>query len=127
MKAHMPTSFDDVHERSLREPEAFWGAAAEDLVWERRWDRVLDDSRAPFYRWFPGGVLNTCYNALDFHVERGRGKQRALVYDSPLLGTVRSYTYAELRDEAARCAGALKRLGVVKGDRVILYMPMVPE
>src|SRR5258706_6887376 len=127
MEARMPTSFDDVHERSLREPEDFWGTAAEDLVWERRWDKVLDDSRPPFYRWFPGGVLTTCYNALDVHVERGRGKQRALVYDSPLSGRLATFTYSELRDEVARTAGGLKRLGVEKGDRVVLYMPMVPE
>jgi propionyl-CoA synthetase len=123
----MPSSYDVVHARSLADPEAFWAEAAEELHWEKRWDRVLDESRDPFYRWFAGGMLNTCFNALDFHVERGRGKQRALVYDSPLTGTVRAFTYAELRDEVARCAGGLKRLGVTKGDRVVLYMPMVPE
>src|SRR5262249_55633580 len=115
----MRSSYDDAYKRSLEDPASFWGAAAEDLSWARRWDRVLDDSRAPFYRWFPGGLLNTCYNALDFHIDRGRGKQAALVYDSPLTGTVRRFTYAELRDEVARCAGGLRRLGVAKGDRVV--------
>src|SRR5262249_2085940 len=110
-----------------RNPEAFWGAAAEDLVWDRRWDRVLDASRPPFFRWFPGGELNTCFNALDAHVERGRGKQSALVYDSPLSGKKPALPYAELTKEVGERAGALKRLGVGKGDRVILYMPMVPE
>ncbi len=123
----MASTYDAAYERSLKDPAGFWGQAAEALHWDRRWDRVLDDSTPPFYRWFGGGMLNTCYNALDFHVERGRGRQRALIYDSPLTGTLRTYTYAELRDDVALCAGALRRLGVVKGDRVVLYMPMVPE
>ncbi|HEU5322127.1 MAG TPA: propionyl-CoA synthetase [Methylomirabilota bacterium] len=123
----MRSVYDEAYARSLRDPAGFWAAAAEDLHWERRWDRVFDDSRPPFYRWFTGGVLNTCYNALDLHVDRGRGKQRALVYDSPVTDTVRAYTYAELRDQVARCAGALARQGIGRGDRVIVYMPMVPE
>jgi propionyl-CoA synthetase len=123
----MKTRYDEAYARSLRDPEGFWGAAAEDLSWEKRWDRVFDDSRPPFYRWFTGGVLNTCYNALDLHIDRGRGKQRALVYDSPVTDTVRTFTYAELRDEVARVAGALRRQGIERGDRVIIYMPMVPE
>ncbi len=123
----MTSSYDAVYARSLKDPEGFWGQAAEELHWKKRWDRVLDSSRAPFYRWFAGGVLNTSYNALDFHVARGRGRQAALIYDSPVTGTLRTFTYAELRDEVALCAGALRRIGVEKGDRVILYMPMVPE
>ncbi len=123
----MPSQHAEQHERSLRDPEGFWARAAEDLVWERRWDRVLDRSRAPFYRWFSGGRINTCYNMLDVHVERGRGKQKALIYDSPVTGAVRSFTYAELLKEVALFAGALAKLGVQKGDRVLLYMPMVPE
>jgi propionyl-CoA synthetase len=116
-----------IWERSLRDPETFWAEAAEALAWERRWDRVLDRSRPPFYRWFEGGLLNTCYNAVDRHVAAGRGTQVAIVHDSPVTGTVRSITYAQLQDQVARCAGALVRLGVRKGDRVIVYMPMVPE
>jgi propionyl-CoA synthetase len=123
----MASAYDEVYQRSRRDPERFWAGAAEALHWERRWDRVFDDSRAPFYRWFVGGRLNTCYNALDFHVDRGRGKQRALVYDSPVTDTVSTYTYAELRDEVARFAGALRQVGIEQGDRVIIYMPMVPE
>src|SRR5213593_4035423 len=119
--------YDETYARSMRDPDGFWAAAAEDIHWDRRWDRVFDDSRRPFYRWFTGGELNTCYNALDLHVDRGRGKQRALVYDSPVTGTVRTYTYFELRDAVARCAGMLRRLEIDKGDRVIIYMPMVPE
>jgi propionyl-CoA synthetase len=115
------------YERSLTDPEAFWAAAAEGLTWLRRWDAVRDDSRPPFVRWFPGGVMNTCYNAVDRHVERGRGAQLALVYDSPVTGTIRRFTYGELRDEVARLAGGLRSIGVAKGDRVIIYMPAVPE
>ena len=119
--------YDATYARSMRDPDGFWAMAAEDIHWDRRWDRVFDDSRPPFYRWFTGGELNTCYNALDLHVDRGRGKQRALVYDSPVTGTVRTYTYFELRDAVALCAGMLRRQGIAKGDRVIIYMPMVPE
>ena len=123
----MATIYDETYRRAQQDPDGFWAAAAEDIHWERRWDRVLDASRPPYYRWFSGGRLNTCYNALDVHVDRGRGKQLALIYDSPVTGTVRSFTYFELRDEVARFAGALRRPGVQPGDRVILYMPMVPE
>jgi len=123
----MRSVYDETYARSMRDPDGFWAAAAEDIVWDRRWDRVLDDSRPPFYRWFTGGVLNTCYNAVDVHVDRGRGKQRALVHDSPVTGTVRTWTYAELQDAVARVAGMLRQQGVERGDRVIVYMPMVPE
>src|SRR5216684_489844 len=121
------TTFDQVYARSMNDPEGFWGDAAEDVHWYRKWDQVLDRSHAPFYRWFVGGVTNSCYNALDLHVEQGRGEQAALIYDSPLAGEVRRITYRELRDEVARFAGALRRQGVQRGDRVIIYMPMVPE
>ena len=121
------SSYPETHARSLAKPEGFWAAAAEDLYWDRRWDRVFDDARPPYYRWFTGGMLNTCYNALDLHVDRGRAKQRALVYDSPVTDTVRAFTYGELRDVVARMAGALRRQGIDRGDRVIIYMPMVPE
>src|SRR5256885_14222855 len=111
----------------MRAPAGFWARAAEDIHWDRRWDRVFDDSRPPFYRWSVGARLNTCYNALDAHIDRGRGKQRALISDSPVTGTVTTYTFDELRDRVARVAGMLQRQGVRTGDRVIIYMPMVPE
>jgi propionyl-CoA synthetase len=119
--------FDETYRRSLEKPEAFWGEAAAGIDWERPWERVLDDSRAPLYRWFTGGRLNTCHNALDRHVDTGRADQTALIYDSPVTDTVATFTYRELRDEVARFAGALAALGVERGDRVIVYMPMVPE
>ena len=123
----MTASYDDIYARSLAEPEAFWAEAAEGIHWERRWERVLDDSRAPFYRWFPGAVTNTCYNALDRHVEGGRAEQLALIYDSPITGVIEKFTYRELLDRVARVAGVLAEAGVGKGDRVLVYMPMVPE
>jgi len=119
--------FDEIYARSLKDPEGFWGEAAGKVHWYRPWDMVLDDRSAPFYRWFTGGLLNTCYNALDRHVEGGRADQAALIYDSPVTDTVKTFTYRELRDLTATCAGALAELGVGKGDRVIIYMPMVPE
>jgi propionyl-CoA synthetase len=112
---------------SLADPDAFWADAAAGVDWYRPYDRVLDDSNAPFYRWFAGGRLNTCFNALDRHVDAGRGAQPALIHDSAMTGRCRRYSYAQLRDSAAVFAGALHRLGVGKGDRVIIYMPMVPE
>ncbi len=105
----------------------FWARAAEAIDWNKKWDTVLDDSNPPFYRWFQGGELNTCYNALDRHVERGRADQVALIYDSPVTNTIEKFTYAELLDKVASFAGALKGLGVVKGDTVVIYMPMIPE
>ncbi|HKS47841.1 MAG TPA: propionyl-CoA synthetase [Amycolatopsis sp.] len=117
----------DEYQRSLSDPEGFWLAAAKAIDWTRAPVRALDSANPPFYRWFPGGELNTSYNALDRHVERGRADQAALIWDSPVTSSRRTYTYAELRDEVARFAGGLASLGVGKGDRVIIYMPMVPE
>jgi propionyl-CoA synthetase len=123
----MQSRYDDIHASSLAEPSLFWEQAAEEISWFRRWDAVLNDSRSPFPCWFGGGLLNTCHNALDRHVEAGRGDQAALIHDSPITGSVQSLTYSALRDMTAGFAGALRRLGVEKGDRVIIYMPMVPE
>ncbi len=104
-----------------------WQRAAEDIHWYRAPETVLDDSNPPFYRWYPDGVTNACYNAVDLHVDQGRGEQLAVIYDSPVTGTQRKYTYARLQAEVSRFAGALAERGVTKGDRVIIYMPMVPE
>jgi propionyl-CoA synthetase len=123
----MSERFEKIYRRSLADPEGFWSEAAEAVHWYKRWDKLLDASRPPFYRWFAGGMVNSCYNALDRHVESGRGEQAALIYDSPVTGRVKSFTYRELLDAVARFAGALAALGLGKGDRVIIYMPMVPE
>ena len=114
-------------DRSIQDPDGFWGEAAEAVHWHKRWEKVLDDRRKPFYRWFVGGELNTCYNALDLHIEEGRGNRPALIYDSPVTNSLETFTYNQLRDKVAAFAGALARLGVTKGDRVIIYMPMIPE
>jgi propionyl-CoA synthetase len=118
---------DLVHDRSIKEPDAFWAEAAETIDWYSRWDRVCDRSRAPHDRWFSGATVNTCYNALDRHVARGRSAQPALIYDSPITGAVATLTYRELLDRVSTFAGALARLGVSKGDRILIYMPMIPE
>jgi propionyl-CoA synthetase len=119
--------YDKQFRRSLDDPEGFWLEAAEAIDWTRAPTRALDSAGAPLYRWFPDGELNTSYNALDRHVEAGNGERTALIWDSPVTGSVRRYTYTELRDEVAIFAGALASLGVAKGDRVLIYMPMVPE
>ena len=128
MGSDMTNLYDEAYSRSLKDPEGFWADAASGIDWNKTWDKVLDDSNPPFYRWFVGAECNTCYNAVDRHVEAGRADQAAIIYDSPVTGnTVRTYTYAQLLDEVSRFAGVLKGRGVRKGDRVIIYMPMVPE
>ena len=119
--------YQTLYRNSMDNPEEFWAETAAELVWTKPWDKVLDDSDAPYYEWFAGGEINTCYNALDRHCEEGRAGQAALIYDSPVTSQVRTYTYAELRDEVAVFANVLQRHGVEKGDRVIVYMPMIPE
>ncbi len=116
----------EMRRRSLDDPSGFWGQVAEEIDWAKRWDRVLDDTNPPFCRWFPGGELNTCYNALDRHVAT-RGNQAALIYDSAVTKQRQTYTFRQLRNEVALFAGALAAQGVLKGDRVLLYMPMIPE
>jgi len=123
----MTGAYAKVYRRSLKDPEGFWGDAAESLDWTKRWDKVLDASKKPFYRWFVGAECNTCHNALDRHVEGGRADQPAVIYDSPITDTIKTFTYREMRDWVARFAGVLAGLGVAKGDRVVIYMPMVPE
>ncbi|WP_319407122.1 propionyl-CoA synthetase [uncultured Desulfosarcina sp.] len=123
----MTNPYQAAFEQSINDPDGFWAKAAEDCHWYKRWDKVLDDSNKPFYRWFTGGQINTCYNALDYHIEQGRGDQLALIYDSPVTDTIRKYTYRQLRDEVAGFAGVLKAQGVEKGDRVLIYMPMIAE
>src|SRR5262245_19053576 len=121
------STYEAVYARSLADPEGFWTDAASGIDWIYKWDQVVDRSNAPFYRWFVGGQLNTCHNAVDRHVTSGRGDQPAIIYDSPVTNTVSTITFRQLKDETARFAGALAELGVRQGDRVILYMPMVPE
>lgn len=116
-----------MRDRAISDPEGFWGEAAALIDWYEKPTKILDTSAAPATHWFTDGTLNTCFNAIDRHVRDGRGGQRALCYDSPVTGSKRAFTYRQLLDEVSRVAGALKRLGVEKGDRVLIYMPMVPE
>lgn len=120
-------TYDQVFKKSIENPEEFWGEAAESIDWYKKWDNVLDRSNPPFYRWFSGAEMNTCYNAVDRHVENGRGDQTAIIYDSPVTDTIRKISYTELRDQVATFAGALKAQGAEKGDTIIIYMPMIPE
>ncbi len=120
-------SYKSVYDGWKADPEAFWMEAAEAISWTKKPTYALDSSNAPLYEWFTDGEANTCYNALDRHVEAGRGDQTAIIYDSPITGAKRKISYAELTDQVAMLAGALKAKGVGKGDRVLIYMPMVPE
>jgi propionyl-CoA synthetase len=120
-------SYRDAYRTSLADPETFWLAAAREIDWTRAPTQALDSSAAPLYRWFPDGELNTCHNALDRHVAAGHGERTALIYDSPVTGNQTRFSYRALRDEVARFAGVLSGLGVARGDRVIIYMPMVPR
>src|SRR5579863_4031426 len=119
--------YHEVHARSLRDPEGFWGEAAREIDWIKPAEKIFDSALGLYGRWFAGAIVNTCYNALDRHVERGRAEQLALIHDSPLTGRVTKFTYAELLDEVKTLAGVMTDFGVTKGDRVIIYMPMVPE
>ncbi len=119
--------YSETYKSALEDPEGFWAEAARDLVWQQHWERVLDDDNPLFTRWFVGGKINTCYNALDRHIDEGRGEQIALIYDSPLTDTIQTMSYLEFRNRVALFAGVLKKYGVEYGDRVIIYMPMIPE
>ncbi len=119
--------YRDTYKSWQDDPEAFWMQAAEAIDWVKKPSKALDDSNAPMYQWYADGVMNTCYNALDRHVAAGRGDQAAIIYDSPITGAKATISYAEMTDRVATLAGALARKGVVKGDRVLIYMPMVPE
>ncbi|MCH2629578.1 MAG: propionyl-CoA synthetase [Nisaea sp.] len=120
-------SYKEIYQRASEKPQEFWAQAAEDLIWQKKWQKVLDDKNSPFNTWFAGGKINTCYNALDRHVEAGSSDRVALIYDSPLAATKEKITYLELRDRVAAFSGVLKKYGVEYGDRVVIYMPMIPE
>ena len=119
--------YDEVFQRSVNNPEEFWAEAAKAITWYKEPEKILDSSNAPFYKWFPGGKMNTCYNAVDRHVENGRADQVAIIYDSPVTNTIKKITYKELQTMVSKFAGGLASLGVKKGDTVVIYMPMIPE
>jgi propionyl-CoA synthetase len=119
--------YAEVYAAWQADPQAYWAAAAEGIAWDRGWDRVFDPNMGAYGQWFAGGMLNTCFNALDRHVLDGRGEQAALIWDSPMAGEIKTFTYRQMRDRAARVAGALRAHGVGPGDRVVIYLPMIPE
>src|SRR6185437_9270393 len=121
------SSYADAYADWKRDPASFWAGEAAGITWSRPWDKVFDPAMGAFGQWFAGGMLNTCYNCLDRHVEAGFGDRMALIHDSPMTGIIRRFTYAEALAETAKVAGALAALGVDRGDRVVIYMPMVPE
>ena len=120
-------AYQSEYQAALNNPEAFWKQKADALKWFKSPTTILSQDKDSIHHWFADGEMNTCYMALDYHVESGRGEQTALIYDSPVTGQKANYTYAQLKNAVALCAGMLKVQGVVKGDRVIIYMPMIPE
>ena len=124
---NMSEKFKKIYDQSIQNPEKFWEEAANDIFWFKKPTKILNKSNPPFYKWYEDGVTNTCYNALDIHIDQGRGKKTALIYDSPITGNKSQFTYEELRSKVSKFAGGLKEQGVTKGDRVIIYMPMIPE
>ncbi len=123
----MSNKFKDLYKKSIENPEIFWQEASKDIFWFKEPTKILNKSNAPFYKWFEDGITNTCYNALDIHIDQGNGKRTALIYDSPITGNKSKFTYEELKLKVSRFSGALENQGVKKGDRVIIYMPMIPE
>ena len=123
----MTKKFKEIYDSSIKNPEKFWQTVSEDIFWFKKPTRILNKSNPPFYKWFEDGITNTCYNALDVHIENGRGDKTALIYDSPITDNKNKFTYKELREKVSKFAGTLQNQGIKKGDRVIIYMPMIPE
>jgi len=123
----MSAKYQDIYQSSITDSEGFWSNVANDIFWYKKPTKILNSSNPPFYKWFSDGVTNTCYNAIDLHVENGKGEKIAIIYDSPITNSQKKITYSELKDLVATFAGALKNQGINKGDRVIIYMPMIPE
>ena len=123
----MSLKYREIYENSINKKEEFWKDISNDIFWYKKPTKILNSDNPPFYKWFEDGVTNTCYNALDFHIDNGRGNKVAIIYDSPITGVQKKITYNELKNEVALFAGALKKQGVSKGDRVIIYMPMIPQ
>ena len=123
----MNRNYKEIYDESLKNPEEFWQKVSEDVFWFKKPTKILKKDNPPFYKWFEDGVTNTCYNALDLHIDQGRGDKTALIYDSPITGGKAKFTFKELKEKVSKFAGALDKQGVKKRDRVIIYMPMIPE
>ena len=122
----MSEKFQSIYEDSIKNPEKFWQEASEDIFWFKKPTKILNKSNPPFYKWFEDGVTNTCYNALDIHIDQGRGQKTALIYDSPITGNKAKFTYEQLRAKVSKFAGSLKNQGINKGDRIIIYIDTLP-
>src|SRR6056300_1681490 len=123
----MSDKFNKIYQQSIKKPENFWAEAANDIFWFKKPTKILNKSNPPFYKWFEDGITNTCYNALDIHIDNGHGDKTALIYDSPITGNKAQFSFKELRHKVSKFARGLKNQGIKKGDRVIIYMPMIPE
>ena len=123
----MSGNYKKTYDSSVKDKENFWKTVSEDIFWYKKPTKILNSSNPPFYKWFEDGVTNTCYNAIDLHIENGRGEKTAIIYDSPITGTKYKLSYKELKEKVSIFAGALKNQGVKKGDRIIIYMPMIPQ
>jgi len=123
----MKDNYKKIYRESIENPESFWQKISEDIFWFKKPTKILNKAKPPFYKWFEDGVTNTCYNALDFHIDQGRGDKTALIYDSPITGKKAKFTFKQLKDKVSKFSGALANQGIKKGDRVIIYMPMIPE
>ena len=123
----MSDKFKEIYKKSIEDPENFCREASDDIFWFKKPSKILNKSNPPFYKWFEDGITNTCYNALDIHIDEGNGKRIALIYDSPITNYKAKFTYSEFREKISKFAGALDNQGIQKGDRVIIYMPMIPE
>ncbi len=120
-------NFKEIYEKSIKKPDEFWREVADDIFWFKKPTKILNSANPPFYKWYEDGVTNTCYNALDLHIQNGLADKTALIYDSPITGNKSKFTFKELKNKVSKFAGALKNQGITKGDRVVIYMPMVPE
>ena len=123
----MKKTYQQIYDSSIQNRENFWREVAEEIFWYKKPTKILNSSNPPFFKWYEDGVTNTCYNAVDFHIDNGKGEKIAIIYDSPITGVSKKITYNELREKVSLFAGALVNQGVKKGDRVIIYMPMIPE
>ena len=123
----MKDNYKEIYENSINKSEEFWKNISEDVFWFKKPTKILNKSKPPFYKWFEDGVTNTCYNALDYHVDLDNGEKTALIYDSPITGNKAKFSFNQLKEKVSKFSGALDNQGIKKGDRVVIYMPMIPE
>ena len=123
----MQGKYKEIYDSSINNKEEYWKKIADDIFWFKKPSKILNTSNPPFYKWYEDGITNTCYNAIDLHIDNGDGKKTAIIYDSPITGVKKKFSYEDLKEKISLFAGALKNQGVKKGERVIIYMPMIPE